>query len=148
LMAARAAGQMGVAARQAVPSLVQLLSDPDCRSAASDALGEIGPHAKGAIPELMRLGNGKDGSGRGDAAFTLWQIDRQTPATVARLLSGVKDPNPVTRYQAICYLGEMGPEARPAIPVLRELLKAKDRDCRRLAGEVLKKVDREAARQD
>ena len=53
--AAHQLGEMGPAAKKAVPSLIKLLKDEDCwlPGTAAVALGKIGPSAKKALPQLV-----------------------------------------------------------------------------------------------
>ncbi|MGH6635083.1 MAG: HEAT repeat domain-containing protein, partial [Gammaproteobacteria bacterium] len=60
-----ALGEIGAAAKVAIPVLVQLLerdNDAELRWRAADALGAMGAHAKSAVPVLRRLVTDKDKS--------------------------------------------------------------------------------------
>lgn len=51
-----------------------------------------------------------------------------------------KDRNPQVRIEAASALGAIGPAAKPAIPVLTELLKDEDGEVRRAAAKALEKI--------
>jgi HEAT repeat protein len=66
---------------------------------------------------------------RGPAAAALWKIDRRPSLVVPVLAEEVRQmgvwisfPSPVYKQQVFETLGEIGPEARAAVPVLAELL--------------------------
>src|SRR5262249_50334292 len=126
--AAKALGDLGTGAKDAVPALTTALQDGDkfVRRFAAHALGEIGPPAKQAVPTLaglLRNSNeknevldaaveamGKIGWGQG-AGFALVGTLRDT--------GGEAD----LRRKAAESLGKMGSDARTAIPALVEVLK-------------------------
>ena len=85
-----------VDAAAAVPALIQLLNDrksPDGMDYAAECLGDKGPAAKAAIPDLIRLINDRPQTERPD-----WTV---------RL--------------AVMALGEIGPDAKESLPLLRKL---------------------------
>lgn len=51
---ARGLGEIGPAAKDAVPALIEALNDDDVSLVAVWALGEIGPAAKSAAPAIMQ----------------------------------------------------------------------------------------------
>src|SRR5215813_1203778 len=76
LAAARALGNIGPEAKEAVPDLIAALKDQDAlvRGYAAGALGNIGPGAKEAVPDLRAALKDQDSFVRGSAAYALGQI--------------------------------------------------------------------------
>src|SRR5205823_1197492 len=107
------------------------------RIKAAEVLGRMGPLAKPAIPALLNLLKGSDIEARLQAALALWRIERHSEQTVPVLASLLKSCTP--RQGSIgggggrsgaplCQLaaealGQIGPEARPAVPALLQALK-------------------------
>jgi HEAT repeat protein len=81
--AARALGELGEAAREAVPDLIEALADPEpgVRDAAAAALGALGRTAKLALPFLAEALHDPNRFVRQAAARALEQID---PAAAAK----------------------------------------------------------------
>ena len=87
-------GEVGPAAKSAVPDIIPLLGDegPVIRRQAAMTLGEIGPAAKNAVPALIKSLDDKEAAARFAAAYALGKIgdsrqcgarerdDRQRPA--------------------------------------------------------------------
>ena len=113
--AADALGEIGPAAKAAVPALVELLKDKERQVpfVAAVALGKIGPAAKGATPALMEMLKGKDKIARSAAAWALWNIG---------------DPK----------------AKEEALRTLADLLKDKEGEVSSIAAAALKKIRREA----
>jgi HEAT repeat protein len=80
--AARALAAMGPKAKEAVPALVQALSDPEplVRDAAAAALGSIGAAATEAVPALIEALEDWNGFVRQAAAKALKMIDPDAAA--------------------------------------------------------------------
>ena len=57
------------------------------------------------------------------------------------LSKSLEDQDPANRALALHALGEMGPNARSAIPKIREALKDPDDEVRRKAAEALEKIE-------
>jgi HEAT repeat protein len=123
--AAKALAEAGGDARAAVPALVRALKDKDLfvRRFAAQALGEVGADPKEALVPLRNALNDPRKEVQEAAATALGKLG--APA-VGALAAVVKDPNKETevRRRAVEALGEMGPDARPAVPVLVGTLKA------------------------
>ena len=95
--AARALGDMKIAALPALPGLVTCMqshAQNKTREECAKAIGEIGPKASSAVVSLVKAGQ--------------------------------SDKWPSVRKAAVGALGEMGPAAKEAIPMLREQLKSPD----------------------
>ncbi len=98
------------------------VSEPDpshCRVALLDALALIGPAASSAAAPLTALLS--DEFLRCHAAFALGKI-KPTPSPVAALTASLRAGNEC----AIDALGDLGPTAKSAVPLLAGLLKNKD----------------------
>jgi HEAT repeat protein len=112
---------------------------------AAGCLGKIGPAAKAAVPDLIKALKGKDAAIRVAAISALGKI-RSEPETVVPLLIQYLDDENLD-VSAAKALGEFGSLAKPAIPKLLPLLRAKDDDDQAAATEALKKIDPVAAAQ-
>jgi len=110
--AARALGKIGPAAADAVPRLIEKLTDPNLRhDIVAWSLGRIGPAAEAARPALMELlTDGKDIE-RADAALAIGRISR-TPEAVQALRDALaNDADLEVRLHAAVALAEMNSEA-------------------------------------
>ncbi len=148
--AARAIGQIGREARTAIPLLIEALKNSDllfCRLVAW-ALGRIGA---AAVPALMRALNHSDKYVRREAAWALGQIGPESRSAIGILITILKSPcsagapsgglarkadpdqetelvfltsirDATLRAYAARALGQIGPEARAAIPALTAVL--------------------------
>jgi HEAT repeat protein len=128
---------------------------PLCQEAA-DALAEIGPAAKAALPALTEaLRHRHLASNRPSYALALLRIDRPAakaavPALIevlSRKAQAVYLPEqaaPAIRKQAASVLGQMGGEARPAIPTLTEALQDTDAGVRQEAAKALGEIGAQA----
>jgi HEAT repeat protein len=133
--------KQGPNAAAAVPTLVEdLQSERRNRAAtAAWALGSIGDSAKVAVPRLVELIHDDDPQVRILAAEALWRIDRQTnavlPVMIGELKNWSKDPQAVMGYMtqeffpsrqetAAEVLGEIGPPASEAVPLLQIMLRS------------------------
>ncbi|NQT90763.1 MAG: HEAT repeat domain-containing protein, partial [Candidatus Omnitrophica bacterium] len=127
--AAEALGEIGSDAKSAISALTEALKDEngDVRVYAAEALGEIGPAAKSAIPALTEALKDEGMYVRFSAAEALSKIK----STISPLIEALKDKDWIVRVLVAQTLGEMGPEAKDAIPALTEVLKTealKDED--------------------
>jgi hypothetical protein len=109
----------------AIPALIELLGDPNTQTCASAAraLGSYGKAAAQAVPALIERLNDPDSPVRQSAIEALGKIgdSRTVPVLVQALQqSDHKDIN--ADEAAIDALGAIGPEAKPAIPKLIEML--------------------------
>jgi HEAT repeat protein len=120
--ASHALGQMGPAAREAVPLLIKTLKSRsvEARETAVDALGRIGPPAKSAVPPLV-----------GDLSRPPDDVDYETLANFRRLAAKA--------------LGRIGPDAKEAVPVLVRALQHADLVYRVEAALALWKIARHEA---
>jgi HEAT repeat protein len=77
--AASVLGEIGPAAKDAVPDLIEALKDRDMRPIAVGALGRIGPAAKDAVPALIEALKDQHFIVCNAAAKALEQIRLQKP---------------------------------------------------------------------
>jgi len=124
----------------AVPGLAKLLSDPDLnvRLAASKTLKEMGPVARAAVPALAIAVNSGDVEARLAAMEALQSIGPEFgKAAVPQLIEALTNFDPRIRRTAAKTLGDFGPAAFAAIPVLRRMLGDQDAEVRVHAGDAI-----------
>jgi HEAT repeat protein len=139
---ASALGHIGPEAKAAVPEIIKLLHEKDIsvHYAAIAALGGIGPGAKDAIPDLIVFLPHLDTKfKRNFAAEALIKIG---PPAILPLTKELKNKNPICRYYAAYALGQIGPDAKTAIPALTELLNDEDLQVRSSAAQALTKIQK------
>jgi HEAT repeat protein len=136
--AATALGLIGPKAAAAAPALAAALADSEAsvRQYAAQALGQIGPAAKGELPKLTPALKDRDGAVRVGTALALWQIDRRTEG-VAVLTEVLGGKSGYLRERAARALGEIGAEAKAALPALAAALADKEAGVRAAAAEAL-----------
>jgi HEAT repeat protein len=119
-----ALGQFGPETwKAAVPALVLALGDPDRKvcQGAIHSLGMMGRAAEPAIPALMvHVRNSHFLFSR----LAAWALARIGPAAVPALVETLWAKDLFVRYEAMWSLGQMGAEARHAVPALRALLRS------------------------
>jgi HEAT repeat protein/lysophospholipase L1-like esterase len=142
--AAYALGGIGSAAAAAVPALIARLADPDerVRWRAVDALGKIGPRVD-SVELLAVLVREAACPGRGLAAEQLGRVGSAARQAVPDLIEAVSDARPDVRWRAVWALGQIGPDAASAVPVLRTALG--DADLRWRVAEALGEIGLPAA---
>jgi HEAT repeat protein len=143
LAAVEAAGRAGP--RQS-GNLTKLLKDddPNLRFQVASALSRFGPEAKGALPALQQAVEDEDRRVAVQVAEALWLIDRQKTG-MAALMRGLVAKDVAVRLSALRVLGNMGPEARDAVPALLSAAQDSDNLVRGEAVRALQRVDPEAA---
>ena|GEM_PF-1884943 len=115
--------QLGPAADQAIPPLVEMLgsSNQALRFQASSTLSRLGPEAvKAAGPPLVELIRNGDTSVRNQLNGLIQNLPGVdlSPA-VPVLIKELERSDPNTLFQTIQLLGQIGPQAKDAIPALR-----------------------------
>lgn len=140
--AAKALGEIGPGAKDAVPELGKALSDSESavRREAAKALGEIGPDAKDAVPELGKALNDSEPAVRRSAVEALGKIGPNSISGVPALVKALTDSNSDVRCSAAKALGEIGANAESAIPNLVTMLDATESSARINATEALSKI--------
>ncbi len=134
-LAADALKQIGPAAKDAVPALVEVAKGGEGthvvgRINALAALGRIGPKAAEAVPALIELvkGKGAPPAVRSQAAIALGQIGPGARDAVPALAAAVGEPAAkagLLRFHAIEALGQIGPDAKGAVPALEKAVEDK-----------------------
>jgi HEAT repeat protein len=113
----KALGKIPVAADEVVPFLIQqLVANGTNKNAAVWALGLLGPAAKAAIPYLMEHLSCSDVTW----LRALWKIQGDAALVVPKFIENVEGND--ARCSVVSILGEIGPEARAAVPALRKRL--------------------------
>lgn len=147
--AAIALAAIGPAAAPAVPQLRQILADSSedsgARYSAAYALGRIGPAAAPAMETLRTLSQSDDEL---MATVAVWAALKIEPGNtdffetaMPRLRKALKAESDLARLEAAVALGEIGPHAKTAIPIL-EVVEEDDpvRAVRAAAAEALRKI--------
>lgn len=140
---------IGPAAAPAVPQLQQILADSaedaGARYSAAYALGRIGSAAAPAMETLRTLSESDDEL---MATVAVWAALKIEPGNteffetaMPRLRKALKAESDLARLEAAVALGEIGPHAKTAIPIL-EIVKEDDpvRAVRAAAAEALRKI--------
>jgi HEAT repeat protein len=124
--AAKDLSELGAEAKAAVPALTTALGDKDVfvRRFSAEALGMIGPEAKSAIGKLSTLMLDERPEVQQSAVVA---ITKMGSAGVLALTNAVKDANKSleVRRKAAKGLGDIGKEARGAVPALTDVLTGK-----------------------
>ena len=156
LRCAFALGAMGAGASNAVPALIMALHDSDVdtnkpsswvfvRATAAGALAKIGPGAAQAVPTLETLLRDPDHYVRGQAAVALLRINPDHDKALPVLIEEFPGIRKYHTIDWILVLGDMGPRARPAVPVLTAELNNPDKPFHDCAVKALQQIDPEAA---
>ncbi len=138
IAAAEALGEMGAEASAAVPALGEALRDvhPGVRQAAGRALGRMGDGARPALASLETALDDSELTVQLAAAWALVKLDpgarKYVPVLSATMQAG--------EGGTILAVGNLGPEAEWAVPILAKLLQDKRAGVRRLAAEALGKI--------
>jgi HEAT repeat protein len=115
-------GEMGPGAKEAVPTLVKLLENPQL--AASGRI--FGPPSRlGVIRNLGRIGS-------------------EARASVPALLATLKNNNRQLHTETVRALAHIGPTTKDAVPALNEALHDSDPEVRSRAADALKRIESEA----
>jgi HEAT repeat protein len=114
-----------------VPALLKTLNDPEwiVRSYAASALCAFGADAKDAAPALTRALKDQEGHVRVSAAEALWRIEGKVDPALAILIGSLtvkKVNHDYVADAAAKVLGQMGPEAKAAVPALKKVLANED----------------------
>jgi HEAT repeat protein len=115
------------------------------RIRAIKVLARFGKQAQNTVPQLMDLMDDKDDDVSLSAAEAVWSIDRR-PEVFPPFVRGLKAKTANNRVRAANSLGNMGADAKPAVPELVAACKDRDSSVRREAYRALSLVDNETAR--
>jgi len=123
-------------APEATAAIAGLLGDPDVWSCAVLALADIGT---AALPALKEQAKSSDPLARSSAALALGMIAPGDWVTAELLAAAVIDPQVPAdnRLRAMQMLGDLGPSASAAVPVLCQGLKADEQLARTWSAQTL-----------
>ena len=114
-----------------LPALTEALGrkEPRTRIGILKVLAQLGPAARPAVPDVEKRLSDEDPLVRLEAVQCLWAIERKPDRATRSALEHLRttEANPRKRGQirakAIYVLGELGPDARTAVPDLLAILK-------------------------
>jgi HEAT repeat protein len=118
--------QVGPQPVSEVAGLIDSLQDDVevVRFHAAIALGDLGRAAQPSVPALIHAALwDEDPAVRVEAAMALWKIDRKGPLVIPALIEALANNNELICWIAADYLGQIGPEARQAVPALQQVLR-------------------------
>ena len=158
--ASLALSKMGGAARQVVPELARALKDPELlvRVNAARTLFQLGADARPAVPALTEALREERNEAAADRfvntaqefiALALGRVSAGTADGVGPLVEALRAARTNQVRQTLCRaLGEVGPSASAALPVLQEYLASRDSRVREAAEKACQKIegDRPSAR--
>lgn len=145
--AALALGSIGVVeGHDVVAALLEATSDrtDSVRERSLMGLGRLGPAAKDVAPDLRKRMTDSEARNRVPAAMALWRITESPDDSVEVLTALVDDID--LSFDAVEALGEMGPEAKAAVPRLEACLESEDSDLKSTALRSLAVIAPEATR--
>jgi HEAT repeat protein len=132
---------------EAVGKLTQIVHDEftaPVREEAVIALGKLKPYAEESVPALKKALTDPDFRSPTHAARALWLLTGDPEEALPTLIKSMDD---LTYFQhAVEVLGEMGPEAAPAVDRLIEGLSERDPDDRVAAAYALARIGSPAAK--
>jgi HEAT repeat protein len=145
LAAARALFSIqGIEAAMVIPVMTRALKDddPDMRRDAAALIGDFGAAAKDSVPALIASLKDPDGGVRSAAAWAIARITggQATQKAIDVMIAALKDKEPRARQDAARLLGDVGPDARSAIPALNEAMEDPNDEVRKAATDALGKV--------
>jgi HEAT repeat protein len=142
---------LGPVLKNAVPSLIELLNDPDedVRATATWNLGTIGPDASAAIPLLIKNLKDTNSTVGFYSLQSLADIHSEPEVVMPILIDALsKTQTQSTMYDvALIGLGKFGPQASNAIPLIKTFLTNNVSFVAEDATNALKKIDPIAAAQ-
>jgi HEAT repeat protein len=119
--------------REVIEGLVKALDDDDagCRANALFGLVEAGPRVAPVVPKLLPLFSDFDQTFREQVIFAVEKSGVKDEKVVLALARVILDDRPGARsVTAARALSNLGPEAKAALPLLKEGLKRKDAEVR------------------
>ena len=129
-------GRLGPAAEETVPVLVESLKQKSLRPSVIVVLGRIGPGAKDAVPALIEALREE-----GPTADIEERIEISPGFGKAAVHESV-------RLRAVIALGQIGPEARDALPALIDAYGAENEVFRHHVAEAIRAIDPETEKRD
>jgi HEAT repeat protein len=125
---------------EGIPVIQQTLAASGETAELLKALGDFGPAAQPLAPAIQRLATKKYAFHRYEAIRALRQINGDVAPVLPVLIQIASDDGPVFACKAIDFLGELGPAAQDAIPVLTECLKDESWRIRKSAAQALERI--------
>jgi HEAT repeat protein/S1-C subfamily serine protease len=149
--AAKALGKIGSAVKsQAFPVLAAALEDTDkeVRMAAAEAMASLGPLERDDLRVVLKVLKSTDPDLRARAARALGQFPAQAKEVIPELVTAYNAPgaDKQLRVEVVTSLGNFGPEAVAALPVLTEALKSRQPELVRAACQAAGKLGAEAGK--
>jgi HEAT repeat protein len=138
--AAWSLGNLGQAAREAVPGLARALARERTDAVVSAALARIGPAAADAVPALVAALREGSPQRRWRAARTLGRIGPPAAPAVPALTAALADDESAVRMHAARALGRIGDAARPAAASLQRATGDPDESVRNEARQALDRL--------
>jgi len=115
------------------------------RASAAYSLGRIRADIRAAVPALSEALDSEDALLRVNAAASLVKIEPSlNKESLKILLGGLKDSRKYVRNSSIRAIGQMGQDAREAVPELARALKDEDKWCRLAAAHALEMMGSDA----
>src|SRR5262249_43086857 len=111
------------------------------RESAAIILGSLGAHARPAVPNLRTALGDQTPHVRLHAAFALWQIDHSLAGQVVPILMELHTNEHHFTYFTCLYFGEIGTDAKAAIPLVRASLNDSNPNISEKARWALKKLE-------
>jgi HEAT repeat protein len=152
LLALNVLQRLGPHAAKAVPPLTAWFRaevNPGTRNVIAFTLGTIGPAARTATPDLIEMLQQRDLSSRQTALQALRSIGGADPGKLVPALLGVLRDNPgYVRGLALDLLGDQGPAAAEAVPLLLEVLRKPEGADLASAARALGQIAPERARKE
>jgi HEAT repeat protein len=139
-----AAKALGVIGQPAIPTLIELMKDPDndIRIAAADALAHSGRDARGALPALDKAMKDPEPLVREHAAFTLAAvINPDDQSVLPALINALQDQDAEVRRQVAVALARFGPAGKSALSGLNAAFsKEEDGQAKRNMKEAIDRI--------
>lgn len=145
---------LGASASNAVPELSRIYLrniSPESERTTAQSLAFIGPAASNAVPALLaRISAMKVLTRTNETEFlcSIWALGRihsQPETAVPALMELLQARDNVTRYQAALALGEFGPVAKPALPLMLKCYAESNKGTKSQIAAAIGGVDPEAA---
>jgi HEAT repeat protein len=145
--------QLRALGMEAVPALVQVLSDPDVQMRRNSELAMIslaGPYERKpkiditmALPALIKAMEDSDTDVRAWAAHAIAEIGTDAKAAVPALIKLLEDKEEGPRNTSCLALGAIGPAAKDALPALRAALDDPSQDVRQFARAAILQIEKQ-----
>lgn len=137
----------GAAGPEDVPDLIEDLKSNEVRKRikAADDLGLVGWKARAALPVLAKLCDDSDPFTSISAARSMMLISEVSALPMNTLKESLKSTDAKARKAAAIALGDLGVDAKVAVPALRDALKDKEAPVRWSVAEALGRIGADAA---